>query len=269
MNSKSLELDFGPRARVRSRIASAVTAALLLALLIWVVTRLDAAGEFDRAKWEIYLDGSGWPFILGGVVNSLKVAAADVCIAVPAGVLVCFGQLSRQPVIRRLSIAYAEAFRSLPTLLLILFLYFGSPAFGVEFGAFWSLVLGSALYNSAVLSNIFRSGIQSIERGQLETSYALGLNHAQAMRLVIAPQALRRVLPATVSQLIVLLKDSSLGFVIGFEELLRRSQQLGSYEHNFLQAYAVAGLLYFVACFGLSRLAHLLDARFGAKTAGY
>ncbi len=269
MKDNSLELDFGPRARARTRTASVVATVFLGVLLLWVTLRLNDAGEFENAKWKIYLDGSGWQFILGGVVNSLKVAAADVCIAVPAGVLVCLGQLSQRAVVRRLAIAYAETFRSLPTLLLILFLYFGSPAFGIEFGAFWSLVLGSALYNSAVLSNVFRSGVQSIERGQMETSYALGLSHAQAMRMIIAPQALRRVLPATVSQLIVLLKDSSLGFVIGFEELLRRSQQLGAYEHNFLQAYAVAGLIYFVACFGLSRLAHLLDARFGARTAGY
>lgn len=260
---ESLEGDFGPRARGRARVASVIAAVGLALIAGYTLYRFMRAGHLDYQKWAIFLDGSGWPFVLGGIVNTFKVAVVDGLLAVAIGMIVALGQLSRRSVVRRMSVLYAETFISLPTLLLILFIYFGAAGLGLAVNAYWSIVLGSAVYNGAVLGNIFKAGVLSVERGQLDASYALGLRYWKAMQLIIGPQAFRRVLPATVSQLIVLLKDSSLGFFIGYDELLQRSQQLGAFEHNFLQAYSVAAVLYFVMCFGLSRVARLLERRGG------
>jgi len=117
--------------------------------------------------------------------------------------------------------AWVELFRGLPLLLLILFIFLGLPAAGVTVSTFWALVAGLTLYNSAVIGEIFRAGILSLPRGQTEAAYAIGLRRGQTLRLILIPQAVRRMLPALISQLVTLLKDTSLGFVIAYAELLR------------------------------------------------
>lgn len=254
-----LERDFGPNARRNARIASAIAALVLSGLAVALIVRFISLGEFAFDKWSLYFTLEGWRFLLGGLANTLKVVACTTGIALVVGALTALGQLSRWQIIRRISVAYAEIFRSLPTLLLILFCYFGLSSLGIS--AFWSIVIGSALYNSAALSNIFRAGVQSLDRGQSDAAAALGLTRAATMRRVLAPQAVRRMMPSIVSQLIILLKDSSLGFFIGYEELLRRGQIAGSFTQDFLQSYFVVGLIYLALCFALSRLARYLEQR--------
>ena len=116
-------------------------------------------------------------------------------------------------------------------------------------------------YNSAVLGEIFRAGILSLDRGQREAAFSLGLSYWQSMLLVLIPQAVRRMVPAIVSQLITLLKDSALGYIIGFEELLRRSRVIGDFSNNLLQAYIAAALIYILVNLALRRLARRLEVR--------
>jgi glutamate transport system permease protein len=156
---------------------------------------------------------------------------------------------------------YVEFFRAMPVLLLILFSYFGLPKLGVDLQKSTYLVLALVVYNSAVLGEIFRAGILSLDRGQSEAAYAIGLSYWQAMRLVLLPQALRRMVPAIVSQLVTLLKDTALGFIIGFEELLRRAQISGTFGNNQLQSYIAAAVLYIVVNAALSQTARRLEVR--------
>ena len=135
------------------------------------------------------------------------------------------------------------------------------PKYGVDLSAFWLLVLALVAYNGAVLGEIFRAGILSLDRGQTEAAYAIGLTYWQTMRIVIIPQAARRMIPSIVSQLVTLLKDTSLGFVISYEELLRRSRSTGEFFHNPLQATVFVGLIYVVVNFTLGRIARRLEVR--------
>lgn len=253
--------DIGAPGRRRLQRISHGFALVVAVGVLLVVYGLYAEGELAPAKWAIFGTLSGWGFLAGGLGNTLRIAALDAVIAISAGAIVALGQLSKYRALRWLSILYAEAFRSLPTLLLVLFVYFGVSDLGIKVGALWSLVLGSAAYNSAVLSNIFRSGIISLGRGQSEAAMALGLGYWASMRFVIWPQAFRRMLPSTIAQCVVLLKDSSLGFFVGYADLLRRSQIVGTFANNFLQSYLVAGAVYVLLCYGLRRLAASLGAR--------
>jgi glutamate transport system permease protein len=181
--------------------------------------------------------------------------------AMVLGGLMALARLARSRPTRWLAGIYVEFFRGFPLLLLILFSAFGLQRLGVDVPLFWYLVMALAVYNSAVLAEIFRAGILSLERGQTEAAYTVGLTYWQAMTAVILPQALRRMVPAIVSQLVTLLKDTSLGFFIQYEELLRRGQLTGGFDNNLLQALLVVAAIYIAVNLALSRLARRLEVR--------
>jgi glutamate transport system permease protein len=165
-----------------------------------------------------------------------------------------------------------EFFRAVPLLVVIFTLYFILPGFGIRLSPYAALVGGLTLYNMAVLAEIFRAGILSVDRGQPEAGYALGLSKSQVMVQVLLPQAVRRMLPVLVAQLVVLLKDSSLGFIIGYFELLRQARSLVEFftprfgnEYTF-QLYVAAGLIYILINVLLSQLAKLIERRTSRNT---
>ena len=170
-------------------------------------------------------------------------------------------RMSRTAVVRWLAAAWVEFFRGFPLLLLIFFVFFALPKYDVHLSPYRSLVIALALYNGAMLGEIFRAGILSLDRGQSEAGFAVGLTYWQVMASVVIPQAARRMLPAIVSQLITLLKDTSLGFVITYEELLRRGRILGEFEGNLLQSTMVVAAIYIAVNLTLSRIARRLEVR--------
>jgi glutamate transport system permease protein len=251
----------GPKGRRRVLIASVVSAVALAGLLTVAVLRLADKGQLDAAKWEPLTRWSVLKFLWGGLVKTLEAAAVAMVLAILIGGLMALGRLARSPFVRLPAVGYIEFFRAMPLLLLILFTAQVLPRYGLAWGVFWYLVLALTAYNSAVLGEIFRSGILSLERGQTEASFALGLGYWQTMFSVVIPQAARRMVPAIVSQVVTLLKDTSLGYVIAFEELLRRSRSTGEFFGDPLQAVAFVAVIYIAVNFSLSRLAGRLEVR--------
>ncbi len=253
--------ELGPRGRRRVLVGSVTAGAVVAALVAVALGRFAERGQLDAEQWSILAEPAVLGFLLGGLANTLKAAAAGMAGAVVIGAVMALGRLSRNRLIHSLAVLYVEFFRGFPLLLLILFSALGLPRLGVDLPLFWYLVLGLAVYNSAVLAEIFRAGVLSLDRGQSEAGLAVGLTDGQAMRLVVLPQALRRMLPAIVSQLVVLLKDTSLGYFVQYEELLRRGQLTGNFDGNLLQALLVVAVFYIVVNLALSRLARRLEVR--------
>lgn len=253
--------ELGPRGRRRVMGGSVVASLGVAALVVVAIQRFADRGQLDAEKWSILAEPAVVGFLLGGLANTVKAAAAGMVGAVTIGAVMALGRLSRNRPVRWLAASYVEFFRGFPLLLLILFSAFGLPRLGVDLPLFWYLVLGLAVYNSAVLAEIFRAGILSLDRGQREAAVAVGLTDGQAMRLVVLPQALRRMLPAIVSQLVVLLKDTSLGFFVQYEELLRRGQLTGNFDGNLLQALIAVAVMYIAVNMALSRVARRLEVR--------
>ncbi|WP_344188105.1 amino acid ABC transporter permease, partial [Kribbella karoonensis] len=157
-----------------------------------------------------------------------------------------------------------ELFRAVPLLILMFFFYYGSLQFKLGLTPFWAVVLGLMLYNGSVLAEIFRAGIAAVPKGQREASYALGLRKNQVVRLVLLPQAISAMLPAIVSQLVVLLKDTALGFIITYPELLYVGKQMGgrlNYGFPYIPTYIVIAIIYIGLCSLLSLLARYLEGR--------
>lgn len=261
MTDSPLTDVLGPRGRRRVLVASLVATLGVLALLAVAVQRLADNGQLEGDKWRPFTEWLVWKFLLGGLVNTVQAAAAAMVLALAIGGIMALGRLSRRRPLRWLAGAYVEFFRGFPLLLLILFSVFGLRAQGFDISTYTALVLALAAYNSAVIAEIIRAGILSLDRGQGEAAAAIGLRHGQAMRLVILPQALYRMIPALVGQIVVLLKDTSLGFFIQYEELLRRGQLSGNFDRNLLQAIVVVAVVYIVVNMALSQLARRLEVR--------
>ena len=253
----------GPRGRRRVLIASIVGGLALLALLGLAALRLAANGQFDYDKYKpFFTEPQLYRRLQDGLENTLHAAVYAIVLAAVLGVLLAFGRLSRQPLIRLPAIGVIEFFRGVPLLLLIFALFLAWPrVVHTDLPALWALVLALTLYNGAVIAEIVRAGVQSIPKGQTEAAYAIGLSRGQTLRMILLPQAVRVMLPALISQLVVLLKDTSLGFVIGFSELLRTGGQLVQVLRNPLQIYIAVALVYIVINSLLGALAGYVEGR--------
>ena len=253
----------GPRARRRVLIGSILGALFVGLLVLLAARRLAANGQFAGELYEPFVSEPDLYRRLGtGLLNTLKAAAYALVLALLLGTLLAFGRLSSKAWLRTPAIAVIEFFRGVPLLLLILFFFLAFPlAFGIDLPPLYALVFGLTLYNGAVIAEIIRAGVLSLPKGQTEAAVAIGLRRGQTLRLVLLPQALRIMLPALVSQLVVLLKDTSLGFVIGFEELLRIGGQAVQVLNNPIQLYVLIALIYIALNVALGRLAGYLEGR--------
>ena len=251
----------GPRGRRQARIASALALVLIAAFVFVAVRRLKDNGQLESDLYRPFTEWAALKFYLIGLANTMKVAALAMVLAMAIGVLMALLRLTRSWVSRILAVLYVEFFRGLPLYLLIIFCAFALPRYGLDISLLTALAVALVVYNSSILAEVFRAGILSLDRGQTEAAYALGMGYWQTMLLVLIPQAARRMLPAIVSQLVTLLKDTSLGVVIAYEELLRRSQIAGEFFRNTLQSVAFAAVVYILINYGLSRLAQWLEVR--------
>jgi glutamate transport system permease protein len=278
MSTSSVLFDLpGPRARRRQRIATVVGLLVVLGLIALALVRLAANDQLDPARWAILFDTrTNVPQrLLSALVDTLQVAAVAMVAATVLGALLAVGRLSDHSWVRIPVTVVVEFFRAVPLLVLILFCLLFLPVIGIPTSPFFALALGLTLYNMAVLSEIFRAGILSVDRGQREAAFALGMRKSQVMSLVLVPQAVRRMLPVLVAQLVVLLKDSSLGFIVAYPELLRTARSLVE-TLNFqfgpiytFQLYVAAAVIYIVVNVLLSQLAKAVEKRTqrSAKTA--
>lgn len=251
----------GPRGRRMTRIATVVSLIAIAGFVYIALSRLADKGQLSRAKWEPF---TTWPiqkFFLEGLKTTVEVSLVSMAGAMVLGAFLALARLARTPLIRWSVTLFVEFFRGLPLVLLIYFCALGLPSYGLNLSVFWYVAIGLIVYNGAVLGEIFRAGILSLDRGQTEAAYSLGMGYWQAMLLVIIPQAARRMIPAIVSQLVTLLKDSSLGAAVAFFELLRRGRVNGEFFGNMLQSLFVVAVLYIVVNFALSMLARRLEVR--------
>ncbi|WP_030272559.1 amino acid ABC transporter permease [Streptomyces sp. NRRL B-24484] len=249
----------GPKARLRYRLFGALSLLAIAGLGWYAYAKLDAAGQFDPELWDPFQYTAVQQRILDGVVATLKVFALAGVLSIVLGALLAAGRLSDHRPVRAVSSAVVQFFRAMPLLIMIFALY--HAVFPSE--PMPALVLGLTLYNGAVQAEIMRTGILALPRGQGEAAYALGMGKTQVMTLILVPQAVRSMLPAIIGQLVVTLKDTSLGFVITYPELLYAGKLIASNStgYPYIPVVIVVGTLYIGLCLALTGLAKWLEAR--------
>jgi len=255
----------GPRARVRNRVVTAATGVAAV-LVAWVViTKLAGKGQLDAAKWRPFFTGNLWStYVLPGVQGTLTAAAMSIVLAVALGLVLGVGRLAPSSAVRWVSSVIVEFFRAVPVLIMMIFAYFLYAAYDVfpsKHLALAGVVTGLTLYNGAVIAEIVRAGVGALPRGQAEAASALGLRWGQTMRSILLPQAITSMLPVLISQLVVVLKDTAIGYQITFVEMVRQGTVVGSSYGNYIPALMVIAALMITLNFTLSMFAVWLERR--------
>lgn len=228
-----------------------------------------SSGGGDSYNWGWYIFNpfqakgvSNLQFLIGGVWATLWVSLCAICISVILGALVALAGLSRRKSLNRVNRVYVELFRSVPLLVLLLWVFYGLPVIiGLQLSVFATGVLSLALSDSAFEAEVFRAGIQSVPKGQIEAAKSLGLTWSQQMRLVVMPQAIKVILPALGNQFVYVLKMSSLVSVIGLQELTRRANELNVSEYRPLEIYTLLVAEYLLLILVVSYLVRRLERR--------
>lgn len=262
----------GPRARRRMLVVNVVATVVVVAVAVWVLAVLDRRGQLEASLWLPFLESSTWTdYLLPGLADTLRAAGIAIVLSAVLGLLLGLGRLAGSRAVRWFSGAVVEFFRAVPVLLMMIFFYLGISQLRVvepRDVPLIAVVLGLTLYNGSVFAELVRSGVHNLPRGQREAALAVGLRPAQSLRLVEVPQALLAMLPAIASQLVVILKDTALGQIITYTELLDAARRFGAGNGNILQSLVVAAAIFIVINYLLTRLAERLASRVGGLTAG-
>ena len=255
----------GPRALVRNRLITVITALAAAGIAAVVLAKLDTKGQLAAAKWEPFTTADLWrTYVLPGVEGTLTAAMLSIAFALALGLALAVGRMSSRAPLRWLCATIVEFFRAVPVLIMMIFAYFIyalNDVFPSKQLALAGVVTGLTLYNGAVIAEIVRSGVHALPRGQFEAAAALGLRSGQTMRLILLPQAITTMLPVLVSQLVVVLKDTAIGYQITFVEMVRQGTVVGSQYGNYLPALLVIAVLMITVNMMLSALAIRLEAR--------
>ncbi|BBY43074.1 amino acid ABC transporter permease [Mycolicibacterium celeriflavum] len=266
MSSASVLFDApGPRARIRNWVVSGIVILITALVLLVVLFQMAAKGQLACAMWEPFLTADLWrTYVLPGVQGTLTAAAVSIVLALALGFVLGVGRLSTHNLIRWVCAVIVEFFRAVPVLIMMLFafaLYAAYDMFPSKHLALAAVITGLTLYNGAVIAEIVRAGVHALPRGQSEAAFALGLSWGQTMRSILLPQAITSMLPVLISQLVVVLKDTAIGYVITFLELVRQGVQMGTAYSNLLPALIVVAVLMISVNFTLSWVATAVEAR--------
>ena len=261
--SRSLEdILFGapsPQARKTTQVVSLIAAAGLLALAAGIVWRFHSAGQLEARFWEFFAWPTTWAFLAKGLLGTLASSAMAAVIALALGLVLLAGRLARPRIVRWPSIAVIEFLRGTPTLLLIYVCFLVLPAAGIKLGTYWMLTLPIGLSTAAVVAEVYRAGVLAVPRGQTDAARSLGLTEVQVFRFVVFPQALRYIVPALVAQLVIVVKDTTFGYIVTYGELMQNAKVLIANYHALVPVYLVVAVLYCLVNYAISRASRRLN----------
>lgn len=264
----------GPRARLTYRIIGVIAVLLLAGLVALVIRGLanPADNQFTAEKWAPFLDPVTWTaYLLPGLLRTLQAAAIAVVLSIAVGLVLGVGRLSQSRLLRALCGLYVEFFRSVPVLVMMIFAYFFAVfVVGIvgDAASLFGVVAGLTLYNSSVIAELIRSGVHALPRGQGEAGLALGLTPSQAMMAILLPQAITSMLPSLLSQLVVILKDTALGYIINYAELIRGGQNLSTNFGNLIPTFLVLAAIFIAINYALTAVARLVERRLQRSAKG-
>lgn len=264
----------GPRARVRYRLLGALGALLIAAIVGVVAWKLNQQGQFEAAKWTPFVGSELWTaYLLPGLWGTLKAAAISIVLASVFGGVFALLRMSSIGPVRWVAGAIVEFFRAVPVLLMMIFswgMYVRYDLVPSQYFALAGVVTALTLYNGSVICEVIRSGVDQLPKGQREAGLSIGLTRQQTLRTILLPQAVTAMLPSLVSQLVVILKDTALGTVITYPELLQQGQNLSSLHSNIFAALVVVAIVFIIVNWTLTSLAGLLERRLNrrGRTAG-
>lgn len=253
----------GPRTRRRMHVATAVSAVLVLMGIAAIVRQFYVTGQLAPRYWSFLTRPTTWAFLLQGFRGTVSVALVAGAIALVLGLLLMLGRMSS---IRALSAAcrgVIDFFRGVPSLLLIYFFFLVVPQYGIKLSSFWMITLPVALAASGVLAEVLRAGVNAVPAGQVEAARSIGMRPAQIMRTVILPQAVHFVIPSLISQLVVVVKDTTVAYVVSYPDLMQNARVLITNYDALVSMYLTVALVYILLNYVINKLSGIVARRMG------
>ena len=255
----------GPRTRRRVRIATAISLILVVAALAAIGHRFYITGQFAPRYWTFFAKATTWKFLLQGFAGTVRVALTAGAIALALGLLLMLGRISHLKALSAACRVVTDFFRSLPSLLLIYFFFLIVPQYGIKMSSFWMLTLPVALAASGVLAEVFRAGVNAVPKGQVEAALSLGMSPLRATLKIVLPQAIRFVIPSLISQLVVVVKDTTVAYVVSYPDLMQNARVLITNYDALVSVYFTIAIIYILINYAINQASIYVSHRLGVK----
>ncbi len=244
----------GPKARRKIRAATIVSMAVLLCLLVLIILQFYKNGQLDPRYWSIFLRKTTWTFLGEGLLGTVKAALGASLVSFGIAMLLMLWRISSRKILRGISVTLIEFTRGIPTLLFIYFFFLLAPQFGLKLPAYWKITLPVAISACGVVAEVLRSGVQSVPRGQWEAAMSLGMRWGSMFFKVIFPQAFRYVIPALISEIVIVLKDTTFAYVVNYADMMQNARVLISNYDALLSVHLVVAVIYILINYVLNKI---------------
>ena len=243
----------GPKTKKRIRFFTVVSLVVLAALIFLIIRQFYVTGQLDAKYWSLFTRLTTWKFLAGGLTGTLKVALVSSVVSFAIAFLMMVGRISKNKIVSWISTALIELSRGIPTLLFIYFFFLVAPQLGLKLPTFWKITLPVALSAAGVVAEVLRSGVNAVPKGQTEAAVALGMRDATVFTKIVFPQAFRYVIPSLISELVIVLKDTTFAYVVSYADLMQNARVLISNYDALLSVYLVTALIYILINYLLNK----------------
>ena len=255
----------GPKTRRATIIGTIIALVLVSVGLALIVRQFWVTGQLDAKYWSFFTKPTTWTYLGSGLVGTFKVALTAGVMALALGLVLMLGRTSGIRPLEIVSRIIIDFFRGVPSLLLIYFFFLVIPQYGIKLSSFWMITLPVALAASGVLAEVFRAGVNAVPKGQIEAAMSIGLMPGKIMFKIILPQALKIVIPSLVSQLVVVVKDTTVAYVVSYPDLLQNARVLITSYDALVSTYFVVAIIYILINYGINHLSIYLAHRSGTQ----
>ena len=255
----------GPRTHRRMVVGTIVSALVVLWLVYLVWHQFYVTGQFAPRYWSFFAQWPTWRFLIDGFRGTIAVAVTAGVISLVLGMLLMLGRVSENRALSAVCRVVIDFFRGVPSLLLIYFFFLIVPQYGIKMPSFWMLTLPVALAAAGVLAEVFRAGVNAVPKGQVEAAYSLGLTRGKVMRRIVLPQAIHYVIPSLISQLVVVVKDTTVAYVVSYPDLMQNARVLITSYDSLVSVYLVVAIIYILINYAINQASAYVSRRMGVK----
>ncbi len=256
----------GPKALKRIRLVTALSLAALILLIFLVIRQFYLTGQLDARYWSFFLRFTTWRFLWSGLLGTIEAASLGGVLALFTGFLLMLARISKYRILNIISAALIEFTRGVPTLLFIYFFFLVVPEMGIKLSALWKVVFPVSISACGIVAEVLRSGVNAVPKGQREAAISLGMSEAATFLRIILPQAVRFVVPALISELVIVVKDTTFAYVVSFPDLMQNAKVLISNYDALLSVYLVVAVIYIIINYLLNQLSLYLAGRMDVST---
>ena len=255
----------GPKTKRLTAIGTGIALVLVAVGAYFVYRRFQEAGQLAPRYWTLFTRATTWSYLFQGFVGTFRVAFTSGAIALVLGLVLMLGRTSGIRPLEIVSRIVIDFFRGVPSLLLIYFFFLVIPQYGIKMSSFWMITIPVALAASGVLAEVFRAGVNAVPKGQTEAALALGMSDSKIMFKIVLPQALRIVIPSLISQLVVVVKDTTVAYVVSYPDLLQNARVLIESYDALLSTYIIVAIIYILVNYAINQLSIYMAHRSGTK----